>query len=707
MDPDRLPPTGLAALFRPRSVAIVGASRRAGSVGGAVLANLLKGGFEGPVYPVNRRAEHVLSVPAWPDLRALPEVPDLVIVAVPPREAVEAVREAAERGVPAACVLTAGFGEVGGEGKELELKLVAIARAAGMALLGPNCLGVQNTDPKVSLDATFSTSLALDGRVAFASQSGALGLAALDYGRELGLGFSLFASLGNKAMLSGNDFLEHLEHDPRTRVVLLYLESFGNPLRFREIAARVGRHKPIALVKGGRTGAGARAAGSHTGALAGPDQAVTALCKQSGVIRAETLEDLFGVAQLLVTQPLPRGRRVAVVTNAGGPGILVADALEAEELHLPPLSPATREALRARLRPAASVQNPIDVLADAGAEEYGAALRAALADPAIDAVAAIYVPPVTLSADEIARAILAAAEGSGKPVLTCFLGTKGVAEALRAMHQARLPCFRFPEAIARSLSLAVEYAEWRAQEAPQLPPAPQAPAEARTLLAAARTRLGPEGGWLSTDECGRLGEAWGLPLASARRVPPDGAAALAAARELGLPVVLKAEAPGLLHKTESGAVQLDLRSEAQVVAAARRLLELAPTALVVQRQIGGGAEWLVGAVREPRYGPLVTVGAGGVRTELWRDVEARLAPLTDADVQALLDTPRFGRTLAGFRSAPPGDREALARFVRRLSECILAHGELAELEANPVLVLEPGQGAVAVDLRARLGPVHG
>jgi acetyl coenzyme A synthetase (ADP forming)-like protein len=696
----------LAPLFSPRSVAVVGASRRPGSVGGAVLANLIKGGFEGPVYPVNRGAAHVRSLPAFPDLASLPQIPDLAVVAVPAQDVLAVVEEAARVGVRAAAVLTAGFSETSHAGRELERKMVEAARAAGMVLLGPNCLGVQNSDPHVRLDATFGGAFAGDGRVAFASQSGALGVAALEYADELGLGFSLFASLGNKADLSGNDLLEHFEGDERTRVVLLYLESIGNPVRFRELTARVGRTKPILLVKGGRSVAGARAAGSHTGALAGPDAAVSALCRQAGIVRCDSLEEMFGAAQLFATQPLPRGKRVGVVTNAGGPGILVADALESAGLSLPLLSDASRESLRARLRPAASVGNPVDVLADATPAEYRAALEAVLRDPNVDSVVAVYVPPATQDAAAIAAAVVEVTEARSKPVLTCFLGARGVAPALQSLAAGQVPHYRFPEGAVRALAHAWHYAEFRAQHAQLFDQIPEPPDAAQSALQQARARLGPEGGWLSNEECAALAEAWGLPLSPQRRVAPGVDLAVAAARELGLPVVLKAEVPGLIHKSEAGAVAVGLREEDQVRAAAARMLGLGPTSLLVQRHLESGQEWLVGAVRHERYGPLIAAGAGGTRAELWRDVEQRLAPLSELDVEALLERPRVGQLLDGFRGAPAGDRDALARFVRLFARLASAHPELAEIEANPVLVLRPGEGVRAVDLRVRLAPAR-
>jgi acetate---CoA ligase (ADP-forming) len=697
-------PGSLTSLFRPGSIAVVGASRNPRTVGGAVFHNLLAGGFTGAVYPVNPNAPSVQSVKAWPRLEDLPEVPELVVVAVPPRQALEVVLAAANLGTKAAVILTAGFGETGPAGRELELKIRQIARGKGMRVLGPNCLGVLTPDPAVRMNATFGTTFPPHGNIAFASQSGAIGLAAVDLAADLGIGISAFASLGNKADISGNDVLEHFEHDPQTRTLLLYLESFGNPARFREIATRVARSKPIVLVKSGRSGAGARAAGSHTGSMAGPDASISALCRQTGVIRAETMEQLFDVAALLAGQPLPRGRKVAVVTNAGGPGILAADAIEGSGLSCPPLSESTQQALRAVLRPAASVGNPVDILADADAVTYGKALEQVARDPEIDAVIAMYVPPITGDALAVAREITRVTAETDKPVLVCFAGTFGVQEAFALLRSRQVPCYRFPEAPARALALAAEHAEWR--RAPEALPEPAGPApkDAVRALEVARQRLGAPGGWLSLGETETFARAWDLPLVTARRVCAEVPAVVRAAASLSYPVVLKADVPGLIHKSDVGAVALGLDSAARVEEAAQRMLQLSPTGFLVQSQVMDGEEWIVGAVRDPVFGPLVTVGAGGTRTELVRDVHQRLAPLSATDVDALMTMPRVGQTLGGWRGDGPLDGAALAHVIRTVGRAACGHPEITDLELNPVKVRARGQGAVGLDLRIHLGP---
>lgn len=700
-------PRSLHAVFQPKSVAVVGASRRAQSVGGAIVSNLLAGGFEGPVYPVNAHARFVQSVAAFPSLSALPETPDLVVVAVPAAGVLAVVREAAALKVPAALIVSSGFGETGPEGRELEQQLRRLARDAKMRIVGPNCLGVLNPAAEVRLNATFGTAFPPSGNLAFASQSGAIGLAALERAAALGVGFSGFVSLGNKADVSGNDVLEYFEADPKTRAVLLYLESFGNPARFREIATRVGRHKPIVLVKSGRSAAGARAAGSHTGAMAGTDDVITALCEQAGVIRAESLEGLFEAAMLLADAPLPAGRRVAIVTNAGGPGILAADALDANGMFCPPLGAQTQAVLRAHLPAAASVTNPVDTLADVDAATYGRALRLALADPQIQSVIAIYVPPVMGDAIAIASEIAAASLETRKTIAVCMLGSSALEEASTVLRGAHLACFPFPEAPARALGMAVRYAEWK--ESPH--PAPEAPAAppnaAVEVLTRARRRLGRSGGWLSAFESADFARAWGLPMVQEVRTDPNLDAVELAVKSLGLPVVLKAEIAGVVHKSEAHAVEVGLDDLDKVRGAVRRLARLEPVAFVVQRHVAHGEEWIVGAVRDPHFGPLVTVGAGGTRTELIHDVHHRLAPLSERDLDALIEQPRIGRTLRRWRGGEPGDAEALKEFIRVLARAAVAHPGLGELECNPVRVLLPGEGVVGLDMRLHLLPEHG
>lgn len=695
----------LDPLFRPRSVAVVGASRQRGTIGAEVLRNLLAHGFQGPVYPVNAGARAVQSVRAYPRVVDVPDDVDLAIIVVPRDHVLAVVDDCAAKGVRAIVVISVGFGETGPEGRALEAELVRRVRAAGMRMVGPNCLGLVTTDPAVSLDATFAPTWPPAGNVAFASQSGAVGVAVLDGARELGIGISEFVSMGNKADVSGNDLLEHWADDPRTRVVLLYLESFGNPRRFMDVARRVARKKPIVVVKSGRTAAGARAATSHTGALAGLDVAVDALLGQAGVLRTANIRQLFDVGVLLSSQPVPAGGRVAILTNAGGPGIMAADACESEGLEVPPPSPPTEAALRALLPPEASVRNPIDLLASAPAAHYEAALRHLLADPGYDAAIALFVPPIVTDAVQVAEAIRAAAAGGDKPVLTCFMGEHGVPDALATLRAARLPTYAFPEPAAMALAAAVRYGRWLQRPVGCVPEL-----EVDAAAASARVRArGPGERWLGPDEAMALLGAYGIaapPFVVA--ATPDAAAE--GASRLGFPVAVKLVSSSVTHKSDVGGVVLDVPSAGAVWEAAsamRRRLEEAGRAgdlegFLVQRMAPRGVETFIGLTHDPAFGPLVAFGIGGTNVEVWRDVVFRVAPLSDVDAHEMLDQIRAVRLLDGFRGAPPADRAALADALLRVSRLAVDLPEVRELDLNPLIARAPGAGVVAVDARVRV-----
>ncbi len=449
----------LEPIFHPRAVAVVGASRRPGTIGHELLRNLLAGNFAGAVYPVNPHAASVAAVRAYPRVGAIPDQVDLAVIAVPAAAVLDVARESIAAGVRGLVVISAGFAEVGEEGRRRQDELLELCRSHGVRLIGPNCMGVLINGPAEAFNATFAPTLPPPGSIAISSQSGALGIAILEEARQLGLGISSFISIGNKADVSSNDLLERWEDDPATEVIVLYLESFGNPRRFARIAARVGRRKPIIAVKSGRSRAGKRAAASHTAALAGSDVGVEALFHQAGVTRCDTLEELFDVATLLAHQPLPAGNRVGILTNAGGLGILCADACEANGLQLPALSEQTRAALRALLPPESSLANPVDMLASGSADSYGQALRSMLADPELDAVIVLFIPPLITSAADVAAALTAACDPApAKPVLACFVGTRGTPAALRGT--AAIPSYTYPEAAARALGHAAARAAW-------------------------------------------------------------------------------------------------------------------------------------------------------------------------------------------------------------------------------------------------------
>ena len=698
--------------FEPRSVAIVGASSRPGTIGNALIDNAIRCGYRGPIYPVHPSASELCGRPAYPSLSTCPGPVDLAVIAVPAPAVEEVVREAARLGVRAAVIISAGFAEVSGEGREVQRRLRAIARGAGMRLVGPNCMGVLNTDPAVRLNATFSPSFPPAGNVSMLSQSGALGLAMIDYAGELDIGIAHFASVGNKADVSGNDLLSYWETDPRTRVIALYLESLGNPRKFARLAPEVARHKPIVAVKSGRSAAGTRAASSHSAALASLDIGVDALFAQAGVIRTSTLEEMFDVVALLSSQPVPRGNRVAVVTNAGGPGILFADACEAHGLELPELTPATLEQLRSFLPAQAGLSNPIDMIASATPEQYARTMKIVGADPNVDALVVMYVPPLVTHPEEIAEAIArgAATVSPDLPIASVFLSSRGTPPALAGGPRGRIPSYSFPENAALALSAAVRYGAWRRREPGRACALPlEAAREVRAILGRVRA-ASPDGGWLAPDDLAALLEQAGIPQARSRTVGADPAEARRAAEEIGYPVVLKAIAPGLVHKTDAGGVALGIGSADELDRAIAGMTDRLAAAgyraegFLVQRQVPPGVEALVGVTTDPSLGPLLVAGLGGVQAEILRDVSVRLTPVTDRDAGEMLDELRGRALFAGFRGAPPADRAALEEVIQRISALVEIAPELIELDLNPVVVLPRGAGAVVVDGRMRIGP---
>jgi acetyl coenzyme A synthetase (ADP forming)-like protein len=681
-------------LFEPGVVAVVGASRQRGKIGAEIFHNLQER-FRGTVVPVNPRAEEIFGAKAYPRVTDVPGPVDLAVISVPAQLVESAVDDCIAKGVSGLVVITAGFSETGAEGRRREAALLEKVRAAGIRMVGPNCMGIVNTDPRFRLNATFGPVYPPEGKVALSSQSGALGLALLDYASKLNLGISTFVSAGNKADVSGNDLVQYWAEDPRTEVILLYLESFGNPVRFGRIARRVARSKPIVAVKSGRSQAGSRAASSHTGALAESDRVVDALLRQAGVIRTGTLEELFDVAMLLANQPVPRGRGVAILTNAGGPGILAADACEAQGLELPSLSPKTVDALRAFLPDAASVGNPVDMLASAPPEHYRLAEKILLADEAIDSLLVIFIPPIASNADEVAAAILDGAGGTRKPALATFMSAKGAPPGL-----APLPCYPFPESAVIALARAAAYGEWKRRPAGKVPALPTVDKKrGRAVIDRALVR---GGGWLGPVETEELLSAFGIAAVTVRLARTADEAA-AAARGLGFPVALKAVGPAILHKTEIGGVRLDLGNEAAVAAAARQLKKRLGddlTDLLVQPMVAGGVEVIAGVTNDPTFGPLVLYGSGGTLVELMADVAFRLQPLTDADVDSMLDEVRGSALLRGYRGAPKLDEGALKDLLLRLSALVETCPEVREMDLNPVKVLP--RGVRVLDARVRV-----
>ena len=699
----------LKLFFNPRAVAVIGASRLRGTIGGEIFHNLLNYGFKGLVYPVNPIADVIQGIAAYPSVNEIEGPVDLAIIIVPAAQVVDVAVACGRKGVKALVVISAGFSETGNEGQERQRQLLRVCRAAGMRLIGPNCMGIVNTDPAVLLDATFAPGVPPVGRVGFSSQSGALGLAIIEYANSLGLGISTFVSVGNKADISGNDLLRYWEADEGTDVILLYLESFGNPKKFSEIARRVGHKKPIVVVKSGRSAAGARATSSHTGALlAASDITVDALFRQAGVIRTDTLAELFDVASLLANQPLPRGHRVGIITNAGGPAILCADACEARGLEVPILSESSQKKLSSFLPLGASANNPVDMIASASAAEYHKAIGIVAADDNVDALIVIFTPPLVTRAEDVALAIVDAVRklNRSKPVMTVFLSARGTPDELR-LADLRIPSYAFPETAAIALARAARYREWR--ERPETA-APRFEGIRRDEAAAViATALSRGDGWLNVEEIAALLRCYGLPLIEQRvAMTPEGAGA--AAEEIGGEVALKAIAPGVIHKTEAGAVRLHLKGAEQVRTAAGEMSEQLkakgqlPSGFVVQRMAQKGVEMLVGVVHDPQFGPVVACGAGGVQVELLGDVSVRLTPLSTEDASEMIRSLRTYPLLTGFRGAPACDVRALEEALLRVSAMVDDIPPIVELDCNPFVVLE--QGAVILDARIRVASVE-
>lgn len=698
--------------IKPNAIVVVGASRDPSSIGYRLVDEVVRAGFTGPVYAVNPHAAAIAQVTAYPSVKELPGPVDLAVIAVPRDHVLEVVDDCAERGIRALVVISAGFGECGEEGAALQQKLLEKVRGYGIRMIGPNCMGIVNTDPRAPLNASFSPVFPRTGGIAISSQSGAVGLALLALASDRGLGISSFVSVGNKADVSSNDLIQYWENDPATKVILLYLESFGNPRRFARIARRVCRTKPIIAVKAGRTPAGGRAAGSHTAALTSSDTATDALFRQTGVIRAETLDELYAIGAVLESQPLTPGRRVGIVTNAGGPGILCADACEAGRLTVPELDEETRSALRTILPPTAGVANPVDMVASASPSSYSRVIETVLGSPEIDAAIVIYIPLDRDGSDAMIEAIRRGVEQArekgvrGKPVVVCIL-SPAPAKALKAGGET-LPVFASPEMAARVLSKCAEYASWRAQDEGFVP-------ELDNLdITAARKRvkdllMSASESWLSPEDIGIVLSAFGI------RQPPSEVAmsrqkAIEIADRIGYPVVLKLASTEILHKSDVGGVYLNLQNASQVALAFKKLeIRLASEGrlhamdgALIQPMIREGIELMVGVTTDSLFGPLVAFGLGGVQVEVLGDVRFRITPLTDTDAHCMIQEIRGYRLLTGYRGRPKGDCNALEDLLLRVSRMVEEIPEIVELDFNPVVALPPGEGCLVLDARIRV-----
>jgi len=697
----------LRLILAPASIAVVGASRTPGTIGHEIVASLVRCGFTGAVYPVNPKAAAICAIPAYPSIDAVPAAIDQAIVVVPKELVQGVVERCAAKGIRALVVISSGFKEVGGEGIERERRLTEFVRAEGLRMVGPNCMGVLNANPAVSMNGTFAPALPPYGKIGFVSQSGAMGLSVLDYAREYGIGISQFVSIGNKPDVSGNDLLLAWEDEPDVEAILMYVENFGNPGKFLQIASRITKRKPIIVVKSGRSRAGARAASSHTGALAASDVAVDALLAQAGVLRAGSVEELFDLAMGFSVQRAPASRRIVVLTNAGGPGILAADACEANGLELPDLAPATVARLAPLFPPEASIRNPLDMIASATPQGYRAALAALLDDPDVDAALAIFVPPLGVTQEDVTLAIASVArEHPGKPVFGVLMGHEGLPQGKATLHDAGIPAYIFPESAARAVAGMCRWREWR-----DLPPASLESltvdrAAARRLIEAA---LAAGQSRLAEDEALELLSSYGIAVARGE-LATSAEQAVEHADAMGYPVVLKIVAPAIIHKTEVGGVRVNLADAAEVRRAYERIVLAARTAhpdavisgVLVQAMVQNGREMIVGMTRDPVFGALVMYGLGGILVEVLRDVAFRLAPFGREEARRMMREIRGARLLDAVRGAPPADRAAVEDVLLRVSQLVTDCPEIAELDVNPLMAMPAG--AVAADARVMLQP---
>ena len=707
----------LQPFFQPKSVAIIGASRDPNKIGHRLLEALTANRFRGTVYPVNPKAAEIMGIRAYPSVLQTPEPVDLAIISVHRDSVSPVIDECAAKGIRACVIITAGFAEVGPSGAALQQQLATKVRQYGMRMIGPNCFGILNTDPDIQLNATFTTLFPPRGHAAMSSQSGAIGIATLAGARRFHLGISSFVSVGNKADVSTNDLLQYWEEDPATDVILLYVESFGNPRRFARIARRVSRGKPIVAVKAGRTQSGRRAASSHTAALAASDVVVDALFHQAGVIRAESLDEMLALAAGLSNQPLPQGRRVGIITNAGGPAILCTDACEAGALDVPELSDRTKATLSSFLPSVAALSNPVDLIASATADQYAKVIETLLLAEEIDALIILYMSVTMTDTADIAHGILTGidngrkAGAKAKPILIGWMA-EGDRDHTFSSQTETIPAYHLPEIPALVLSKAASYEEWRQQRPGMVPDFDDLDlSTVRQICADAFSRRGA--GWLTTEETRNVLSAVKLsvqPGGVAKTV--DEAAALAA--QAGYPVAVKLASHQIVHKTEVGGVQLNLSNEEAVRKAFHsmktRLAETdqldAMEGVLVQPMVTGGAEVMIGVTDDPLFGPLIAFGFGGIHVEIFGDVQFRITPLTDRDAAEMIRGIKAYRLLTGYRGQTSADLEALEEMLLRVSRLVEEIPEISELDLNPIFALPPGQGCRIVDARIRVQPLR-
>lgn len=698
------PENQLDAFFAPRGIAIIGASRNPTKLGHSIVKHIIRFGYPGAIYPINPSADTVADQRAYASVLDAPDPLDLAVIAVPAALVPDELERCGQRGVPAVLIISAGFREVGPKGTALEAQCLAITRRYGMRMLGPNIVGA--IDSHTPLNTSFVARMPQPGDIAFLTQSGALATMIIEWSGNAGIGFSRLVSLGNQADVNETDMIAALSRDGHTRAITAYLEGIADGQRFVTVTQDVARKIPVLALKAGRSDAAAHAVASHTGSLAGSDAAYDAAFRRAGVLRANTLEELFDWGRALAWQPLPKSNRAAVLTNAGGMGILAVDALHAAGMELATLTAETQAFMRQRVPAVASVGNPVDIIAGTGPATYALCLDALLNDPNVDSVVVITAPQDWFALVSLAD-VLGEFTAYRKPILATIVGVHEHPDAVAALNKARIPYFAFPERASSALGALWRRRQWLDTAARQEPGAP--PAGCDTAASDRVLASFPGGGWLSADQAGNLLRAYSIPTPRTG-FAPDRDAALALAEQIGYPVALKLAAADVVHKSEAGGVVLDiatpdaLRTEcdALLARAAAQLPANAIEGVTVQQMIPTGVELVAGVVRDPQFGPLVMAGIGGVQVELLRAVDFELAPLTTEQASDLLDRTPAGTLLDGFRGAPPTDRAAVVEAIVRLAQLATDHPQIAEIEINPLIVLPEEQGAWAVDARVRI-----
>lgn len=689
-------------LFRPKSIAVIGASSTKGKIGRETIHNILLAEYNGKVFPVNPKASVIHSIKSYSTILDVPDSVDLAIIIVPKDIVREVAIQCGEKGVKGLLVISAGFSEVGKEGKKRELELLSVVHEYNMRMIGPNCFGLVNTDPKISLNATFGKIYPRRGRIGFITQSGAMGEAIMNHANELGIGFSLVASIGNKADISSNDVLDYFKDDPETDIVLMYLENFGNPVNFIKIAREVSKKKPIVAVKSGRTHLGALAASSHTGALAGLDVGVDALFEQTGVMRVDTVEELFDVAVALSRQPIPKGNRVCVVTNAGGPGILATDALISGGMEMPNLSPATVKELKTFISAEASFTNPMDMVAGAGPKEFKLTLDAVKNDSRYDSIVPIFVPPVTVNQLEVAKKIHESLKNTDKTVLACFMGAGEKPVGVEYLIKNNIPVYIYPESLAKTLSTIYKHHVWLKKPKGKIK---------NFKVNSDKVNAIVEQAYKNGDET-IIGEtaieiltAYGI-AAAGYRYANNGKEAVKAANDIGYPVVMKVNTPKMLHKTEEGGVIVDLRTPEEVLKAGNdlerkvgKLKKGEKFTVVLQQMVSGSIETVIGMTIDPQFGPLIMFGLGGIYVEIMKDVAFRINPLTDTEAKEMIRSIKSYPLLTGFRGSLPVDIKALEETLMRVSQLVRDFDCFTEIDINPFIISPDKAMCKAVDAR--------